>query len=342
MWWGTAYDGFARQLRQPGKEDHDGPLDMRELVRLATLAPSSHNTQPWKFRIEQDAITILPDFSRRCPVVDPDDAHLFKSLGCATENLVHAAAAQGRVAHPSPDGADGITIRLVHSPAARADELFHAIPHRQCTRKAFDGRPIESDHLSLLERAGTGAGARAIMLTDRTDLDTVADYVAEGDLKQLADPEFRSELVSWIRFNPREAVQKADGLAGRTTGQPPLPRWLAERIIGSVLKPESQAETDSQHVKSSSAMAVFVAEDDDHSAWIEVGRAYERFALQATALGIRHALLNQPNEVPELRRQFESWLGLDHKKILLIARIGHAKLASFSLRRLIDDVIVRS
>ena len=38
----------------------------RELVRYATLAASSHNTQCWKFGIEDQMISILPDWSRRC------------------------------------------------------------------------------------------------------------------------------------------------------------------------------------------------------------------------------------------------------------------------------------
>jgi hypothetical protein len=88
------YDQAASDMRRPMAQS-DGNLDARELIRYATLAASSHNTQPWKFRIQEDQVTILPDFSRRCPVVDPDDSHLFKSLGCAAENLVHAAAAQG-------------------------------------------------------------------------------------------------------------------------------------------------------------------------------------------------------------------------------------------------------
>lgn len=75
------YDQAAYDMRRSGTERADGNLDGRELIRYATLAASSHNTQPWKFRIRKDRITILPDFSRRCPVVDPDDSHLFKSLG---------------------------------------------------------------------------------------------------------------------------------------------------------------------------------------------------------------------------------------------------------------------
>jgi len=73
----------------------DRSVPLHELVRNATLAPSSHNTQCWKFRALGNLITIEPDLSRRCPVVDPDDHHMFVSLGCATENLAHAALANG-------------------------------------------------------------------------------------------------------------------------------------------------------------------------------------------------------------------------------------------------------
>jgi nitroreductase len=91
-----SYDEAVAKIWAPLRGDGG----RRELVRYATLAANSHNTQPWRFRIGQDQISILPDFSRRCPAVDPDDHHLFASLGCAAENLVHAAAAVGLKAMP--------------------------------------------------------------------------------------------------------------------------------------------------------------------------------------------------------------------------------------------------
>ena len=82
------YEDAVRDLWRHGAVDRgDAAAVKRELVRYATLAPSSHNTQCWRFGIEPQAITVLPDLSRRCPAVDPDDHHLFVSLGCAAENL---------------------------------------------------------------------------------------------------------------------------------------------------------------------------------------------------------------------------------------------------------------
>jgi len=334
------YDQVASDLRRTGKQS-DGNLDPRELIRYAMLAASSHNTQPWKFRIREDQITILPDFSRRCPVVDPDDSHLFKSLGCAAENLVHAAAAQGFSAEVQFDYSEnGVNILLKSDAAARATDLYRSIPKRQCVKAAYDGSPIEPTELEKLQKAGERPFVRTIMLSSDIQKNAVIDYVTRGNIAQLNDPAFRKELVAWIRFNVAEAMRKGDGLAGRIRGQPALPRWLAKLIIGLVLTPKGQAETDATNIRSSAGVAVFVSSQDDKVAWVEVGRAYERFSLQATALNIRTAFINQPIEVHELRSQFESWLKLEGEHALLVVRFGHGPEAPFSLRRPIDDVII--
>ena len=83
----------------------------------------------------------------------------------------------------------------------------------------------------------------------------------------------------------------------RATG---LPTWLARGIIGLVLNAKAQADADAGGIRSAAGIAVFVARRHDKAAWIETGRAYERFALQATALGIRNAFINQPIEVPPM------------------------------------------
>ena len=135
----------------------DGSSLQRELVRYATVAPSSHNTQCWKFALQERRISIVPDFSRRCPVVDPDDHHLFVSLGCAAENLIHAARAHALMAEATFEGAPTQAVHVALGPAkALASRLFAAIPQRQSTRSEFDGQPVSNEDLKLLQQAGTG------------------------------------------------------------------------------------------------------------------------------------------------------------------------------------------
>lgn len=336
------YHRAAAEMRRPARTRAAGTLDAYELVCHATLAASSHNTQPWRFRIDGRDLTLMPDPGRRCPVVDPDDAHLYKSLGCAAENLVHAAAAQGHAAEVTfnPDS-DAVQIRLEARAALQATALFHAIPLRQCTKTPYAGGTLTPAHLALLEQAGREGCASTLLLTAREKFESVIEYVNSGNEVQLNDPAFRTELVSWIRFNPDEALRKGDGLSGVTSGQPALPRWIARHIIGLVLTAKGQIEADTRNIRSSGAIAVFTAARNDKAAWIDVGRAYQRFALQATALDLRSAFINQPIEVQTLRPQLESWLGLDGAHALLMVRVGHAPLAPYSLRRPVEQVILK-
>lgn len=336
----AAYDRLASEIRRPGTGPLTGGPDVREMIRLAVLAASSHNTQPWQFIIGESSIGILPDYSRRCPVVDPEDAHLFKSLGCAAENLVQAAAAQGFAAEVhGVAGGERIDIRLKPDTAARAGELYQAITRRQCVRAAFDGRPVAAPALAKLAQAGEGPGVGLRLLLSAEQKGAVADFVARGDIAQLTDPAFRQELLAWIRFNPAAALRHGDGLAGRANGRPALPGGLARMLAGLVLDARRQAARDAAHVRSSAGIAVFVSARNDRAAWFEVGRACQRFALQATALDIRSAFINQPIEVPALRRAFEQWLQLDGWHASLMLRFGHGPTAAYSLRRPLDDVI---
>jgi hypothetical protein len=91
----AAYDAEAARQRAIAWPPPDGAVDLRTLVQLGTLAPSSHNTQPWMFRIGDETIRIAPDPTRRCPVVDPDDA-VERAPPAAARSLAESAAALRR------------------------------------------------------------------------------------------------------------------------------------------------------------------------------------------------------------------------------------------------------
>lgn len=314
---------------------------LKELVRYGTLAPSSHNTQCWRFHVEPQAITILPDLSRRCPVVDPDDHHLYVSLGCATENILQAAKAQGLSGQVIFDVTGDGLIRISFTPCeVEATPLFEAIAQRQCSRTEYDGQPLDSEELALLTTAGTGAGVRVVMLTQPDQMETVLDYVVQGNTAQINNPAFVKELKSWIRFNDSEAEQKGDGLSVSTSGNPSLPRWLGNLIFPLIFKSQPENEKYARQIRSSAGIAVFVSEHDDRAHWVEVGRCYERFALQSTALGIRNALLNQPVEEAGLRPDFAKALGLETGRPDLVVRFGRGPEMPRSLRRSPEAVLV--
>ena len=314
---------------------------LEELVRCATLAPSSHNTQCWKFVLHDSAISVLPDLSRRCPTVDPDDHHLFVSLGCATENLVQAALAHGLKAEATFDAVAGVRIRLDPTRAA-ASELYKAIFARQCTRNEFDGQPVSAEELKLLAQAGTGRGVQLLILDDKAAMETVLAHVVAANTLQMADAAFVDELKRWIRFDDAEAVRTGDGLFTRASGNLSVPRWLGEPLFSRFFTAQSENDKYAKQIRSSAGIAVFVAERNDPAHWVEVGRCYQRFALQATALGIRNAFLNQPVEVASVRPRLAHDLGLDERRPDLVVRFGRGAEMPRSLRRPLSAVLTRA
>ena len=335
------YQAVAARIRRAASPAGiEGAALSQELVRYATLAPSSHNTQCWKFAVEHQAITILPDLSRRCPAVDPDDHHVFVSLGCAAENLVQAALAHGFQAEAGFDAMrDAIRVTLAATPA-RVSPLFNAITSRQCTRGDYDGKPLSSEELMLLERAGTSNGVRMLLITERRAMESVLDYVVEGNTAQMADPAFVKELKDWIRFNGADAVHTGDGLFSVSSGNPAIPAWLGEIAFGWLFTPKGENDKYARQIRSSAGLAVFVGQAADKAHWVEVGRCYERFALQATALGIRNAFVNQPVEVQSVRPRFAAAMGLAGQRPDLVVRFGRGPALPPSLRRPVPAVLV--
>lgn len=315
--------------------------DFRELVRYATLAASSHNTQPWRFEIGRDRIGILPDFKRRCSAVDPDDHHLFASLGCAAENLVVASLAAGLKAHVSVDAETrGVDIALERTTPSRSS-LFDAITRRQCTRSEYDRKPLAPEQLRLLEDAGRGEGVAVLLLTSDRQKDEVAEFVAQGNTTQFADAAWAEELKTWIRFNARDAIRTGDGLYGPVMGSPDVPPWLGRIFMRFAFSSKTQNRKDLRNIKSSGAVAVIFSERNDAHHWVEAGRCYERLALRAAAMDLRTAFINQPVEVGGLRPQFARYLGIGERRPDLVVRIGHGPLAPpRSLRRPLGDVVV--
>lgn len=335
---GPSYDEMAEAIRAP--VEPGGNPGLEYLVHHATLAANSHNTQPWMFTGSDSQVQIRPDFSRATPAADPDNHHLFASLGCACENLILAAAAAGRGSSPQfvPEADGRIDIDLAGKARGR-DRLFEAIAERQCTRSEYDGRAVSSDDLALLEKAASVDGCRVMLIPDPVRMEQALQLVVSANTVQVSDAAFVKELKSWLRFSAARAVEMRDGLYSGCSGSPDLPQWLGDLIFGFVFKPQSENDRYAAQIRSSSGLAVFLSDADDKAHWVQAGRSYQRFALQATTLGIRHAFINQPVEVTAYRQEFANWLGVGTQRPDLVVRYGYAPPMPRSLRRPVSAVI---
>ena len=335
----AAYNEVVEATWRPLRPSRTRPAMPDELVRCATLAANSHNTQPWRFRASSDAIEVAPDLSRRLQAVDPDDHHLFISLGCAVENIVQAAPASGvRAVLRFDPATDTVHVALEPSPNP-AGPLLGAIPLRQCIRADYDGRQVPPGDLRLLEAAGQGPGAGLLLFTDRGWIERFLPVLLAANAAQMADRAFIAELKSWIRFGYGDALATRDGLFTAASGNPVSPAVLGRTLFDLAFTVERENAKYARQLRSSAGVAVFVAGQADKAHWMEVGRCCQRFALQATALGLRYAFLNQPVEVPFLRDGFAALAGIPGQRPDLVVRFGYGPGLPRSLRRPVGQIL---
>lgn len=333
------YDGQAAQTWSPLVEGPVSAAQKMDLVRYATLAANGHNTQPWKFAVQEDAIEIHPDTRRELKVVDPDHRELWISLGCALENLLVAARASGYATEVTyPDGQDFIRVALaVDSP--QSDAMFDAIPLRQNTRTEYDGQLIKTADFDQVQALALEPGVSLHFFTNPDRMETVVEYVNQGNLSQYGNRAFVDELIAWLRFNKKEALGSMDGLYSRCSGNPEVPSWLGRMFVAGT-KPQQQADLDAKKLRSSPAAVLIASETEDKTAWVRTGQVYERLALKTTSLNIKSAFLNQPIEVKEIRAQFQSAIGLGAALPQLLVRLGYAAATPRSLRRPVEQVLI--
>lgn len=312
-----------------------------DLIRYATLAANSHNTQPWRFKITDGGIEILPDMARRIAIVDPDNHHLFASLGCAAENLAIACGARGKPGELSfnPTNTGSVMFAFGSGPPVE-HALFDAIPKRQSTRGDYDGRTVSGPDLQALSAAASVPGVDLILITDRPQMDRVRDLVLAGNSAQISDAAFVRELKQWLRFSPRHAIETGDGLFSVSSGSPALPDWLGPLLFDLAFKADSENEKYARQLASSSGIAVFVSQKNDPEHWILAGRACQRFALQATALGLKYAFINQAVEVTGLRPELAALVGLPGRRPDIVVRFGYGPAMQYSARRPVERTII--
>jgi len=336
--WDIAPSGFPRTASRAEQA--------RFAVAYAILAPSSHNTQPWKFLVSDDEVLVCADRSRSLPVIDPYDRELVISCGAALFNLRVALA---RFALPSeihllPSSSDpDILARVAFAPGAAIPPglagLFDAIPRRRTNRLAFADEPPPLALEERLRAAAAQEGVDAAILRAAPDRARVAELISEADRQQFADPHFRRELASWIHPSRRD-----DGMPAFSQGMAPLvdaATPIAAMVIRTFDVGHGVAAAHGELARGSPLLAVLATRTDNQEAWLATGQALERLLLVATEAGLSASYLNQPIEVPELRsRLAQEFVEQLHtaRYPQLILRIGRGRDIPPSPRRPLADV----
>ncbi|WP_321332385.1 Acg family FMN-binding oxidoreductase [uncultured Bacteroides sp.] len=318
--------------------------DFKELVASAIKAPSGHNTQPWLFRLQENAIEVRPNLKNELAVVDPENRELYISIGCAVENLCVAATQKGYRPTPTIQKENDSTyiIRVgLEKQKATDNPLFAPIAVRQTNRSVYNGQMIAADTVQLIQEIAKEEGVKFYMYKNgEAAFDTLTEYIRQGNEIQMTDKDFKNELLNWIRFNKSHAAQMGNGLTTATMGSPGMPKFIGKPLVKAFLKPKTQNKSDIRKVESSSHLVLFTISENTPKEWILLGQTLERFLLETTRLGIVNAYMNQPCELKPLVEKIKEKLLPDGEYPMMIVRLGYASPMPYSPRKSVESVII--
>ena len=293
------------------------------LVYYARLAPSAHNSQPWKFVAGASEIDVFADTARWLHAMDPRQRELHVSLGCAIESLRIAADFGGwgsEVAYFPVAGDETLVarVRLAFGGPKRensaADLLQHMVT-RHTSHRLFDpAQPVVDMDRQRFDRCFEIEDVSVHFAKDRAAVDALAALELKANEALLARPEYR-----------REALGHVAGAMGL--------HWVLSKL----------AQKDTDRLSSAPLVAVLTTGSDDTLDQVHVGEAFMRIALVAEAHGVRVQPMSQVLEVEDAKKELARVFELGDRVPQHLFRLGHAEAeASGPSRRPLEEMLVRT
>jgi hypothetical protein len=354
--------------------DRSTPAErLRYLALLGHLAPNSHNTQPWRFRLDADSETLDVYLDRRfvLPASDVKGRQAVVSVGCAVEHIVIGAASFGcetkvGIVDEEPSfvrpmsastSAQARYVRLAtlqfvptESETEVSERLVRAMFTRKVVRAEYDPSvklpPSLANALTELTVADL---TRVRLLVDaRLRTSALAEIQAQADAYVINTPSFSRELGDWLLPNDTTSFVGMPGVGFGLSDSEALRihRGLREE---QALYPEDGlkfALAGKKGIETSSAIAFITSERDDVSGWLAAGRTLARALLQIESEGFHTAIHAGIVEVTPLNRLFAAALRTT-RPLTALFRIGKARNPEHaerphSPRLALDDVLLTS
>ena len=328
-------------------------LSARQLAYLASfglLAPTSHNTVPQRFAIDEagGSLIVLLERRRVLPQSDPVGRQATVSLGCAIEAIALAArvfsrrvdvewlAADPKSFHPATvDGASLTTVarlRFVRDTSQALDpHWLELIRARKSLRAEYDRSVSLPAELAekLRETVAKQFGDTDLhLIQKKTALVMLGKFQEQADRFVLENRPFAEELGAWL-------IPNADGTAtvgmrGREFGfDDEFSKHIHLGLLGHErLLPDQVAafaKGGRLGIESSSAAAVLTVADDCPLARVVAGRAFLHCALLLWDHGYYTAMHAGITEVSWVTSIFATTVLRTLRRPTVVFRIGQPR-----------------
>lgn len=316
------------------------------MLQYGTLAPSTHNTQPWQFEIKQNGLKVYIDFDKAIPIADPTMRDMYISIGALIKNVelaAHEFGVQVIIKYPKVLKKRELVAEMTFEDLEKArtptnSALLQGILKRQNYRGFFKE---EFDHTMLQEIVRDvitrHTEINPTITTDEEKIEALAQLTVRGLRMGYATQEFRHEISSYINHN---LSRKNHGLHGHSLrlNLPQslvIPKVMKRKDIGKKL-----GDLNYRSFIASPAVMVLSTKEDDERAWLATGQAMEEIMVRAAAKGMFASLYTASIEMGNLRSELAQTLGLTKVLPQVLFCIGQpSKPLPYSVRKDISKVL---
>jgi nitroreductase len=317
-------------------------------VDVAVRAPSIHNTQPWRWVFDGEALTLLADRSRQLPVADSSGHSLLISCGAAAVLTELGLRAGGwrveSTLFPDPKDKDVLArYRTVgrEEPDQAVQAQVEAALRRQSDRRPFSPEDVSDEEVEQLRDATRSDGVYADFPTQPDQRLDLAVAVSWADREERRDQAYIDEMNRWLRDPdvhatsdgiPLDAVPHVADDHPRHTDVPV--RDFEAGISGRLL-----IERD---IDERSLIGVVFTDSDMPHDQLRSGGGMMRLMIEAELLGLASCPLSQAVDLTAFRGRLQGlmdWTGYPQ----MMLRIGHpaetGQAAPRTPRRATSDVL---
>jgi len=335
------------------------------LLSWAVLAPNAHNTQPWQVDLSRPSeIDLYVDAGRLLPETDPPMRQIHLSQGTFLEHIDMAAREYGLRAEVAyfPRGEYGpdelsdlpvATVRISRSDSATKDPLFSQIKVRHTNRRAYEaGRELSASQCTALVASVPGELGSLTVVAQAPLRERLASISEEAMRVEVSSKARNRETAKWFRFSTAEVDEKRDGFGMENAGVTGFKAWFAKSFL---ISRESAEDPDGSFAsnavsmagdggKSASAFAILTCAGNTRVHQVKVGRAYARFALTASALGLAVQPMSQAAQeyvdMAKLKEELERLAGASASApVQMLVRIGFAEPVPHAPRRDVRSLV---
>jgi hypothetical protein len=278
---------------------------VQALLAAAVAAPSIHNTQPWRFRLDPvaRAIEVRADRERALPLADPYGRAGYLSVGAAVFNLRVAATHLGwiPVVRLVPAAYDADLLATVQLAGSAADgqsplgDLYEEVERRHTSRMPFTGRPVPEPVVTEMVSSARAEGAH-LDVPDIMGTRRLVRLTQAAEARNAVHPGRAAEARTWIT---RPGADTPYGIPVTALGpRDKSGRMPVRDFTGALPVPHLPALRFERHAQ----VALLWTARDRREDWLRAGQALQHVLLTATAHGVRTSMLHQAMEWPDLRK----------------------------------------